>query len=475
VLLTLLIGISSGVAAVLLGVPMPWQAKSGTAEAGQSIKKDLAVSLVDGQRHTVAVPHNVQRTLGIRKGGVEAIAVAKAPTQTRPLVLRGTTALDPSRIIHIRVRFAPADTVAIKIVPDTQTYPTEFHEIRPGDVVKKGQELCTLVSPDVGNKKNDLFEAIIQKRLAEVLLDKLETAGSSVPDYLLWNARVAVETNESTIRRARNMLKLWNISEEDIIAVEKEAKDLNIVAGRRMEVAKDWAEKHIDWAKVILRAPDDGVVVECNVAKGETVVDNTLNLFTIAKPEQLMLSVNCPEDDLLELYRLRDQVTRLGQQLKWTIQTVGANKDGREGTISSIGQIIDPNQHSAIVKGYISNPGDLIRAGQFVSATVKLAPPDDVVEIPIDAVVDDGRQCLVFVQSKEDKTHFTMKRLDVTARFDRTAFVRCKDVDEQLTPEEKDEGLLPKQPLREKDRVLTRGALELKAALLDKETETKKE
>ena len=86
--------------------------------------------------------------------------------------------------------------------------------------------------------------------------------------------------------------------------------------------------------------------------------------------------------------------------------------------------MIDPNQHTAVIKGYVENPGKRIRAGQYVTATVNIPPPDDVVEIPADALVEDGRQSLVFVQPDAAKHEFTMRRVQVTHRFERTVFVR---------------------------------------------------
>jgi hypothetical protein len=46
---------------------------------------------------------------------------------------------------------------------------------------------------------------------------------------------------------------------------------------------------------------------------------------------------------------------------------------------------------------------------------------------------------------------------------------------EQRTPEEEDQGLLPREALRVGEVVLKTGAVELKAALLDKESQPDKE
>ena len=134
--------------------------------------------------------------------------------------------------------------------------------------------------------------------------------------------------------------------------------------------------------------------------------------------------------------------------------------------------MIDPNQHTAVIKGYVDNPHQRIRAGQYVAATVKIPPPDDVVEIPVDALVDDGRQSLVFVQPDAAKHQFTMRRVHVTHRFDRTVFVRKTPIpkEEQLTALEAEEGLLPQEPLRRGELVLLAGSVELKRVVIDVES-----
>ena len=162
---------------------------------------------------------------------------------------------------------------------------------------------------------------------------------------------------------------------------------------------------------------------------------------------------------------------------RWTVRTVGAaSATGLPGTIDEIGYVIDPNQHTAVIKGYVENPKERIRAGQYVTATVDIPPPDDVVEIPTDALVDDGLQSLVFVQPDAAIHQFTMRRVHVTHRFERTVFVRSTPIPkaEQITAQEAEEGLLPKEPLRPGERVLLSGAVELKAAALELESRPEK-
>jgi cobalt-zinc-cadmium efflux system membrane fusion protein len=124
-----------------------------------------------------------------------------------------------------------------------------------------------------------------------------------------------------------------------------------------------------------------------------------------------------------------------------------------------------------VVKGHITNPEQRLRGGQFVTVTIDLPPPANVVEVPISAVVDDGKQCVVFVQADASKPHYTMRRVLLTHRFDSTAWVqsKLKPAQQVLKPQEREQGLLVPQPLRAGERVILSGVLELKKEVEDRE------
>jgi cobalt-zinc-cadmium efflux system membrane fusion protein len=443
------------------------------------------VSLVSGGTHTLEVPEEVRTTLGIRKGDHDSVVVAQPPTTMRPIVLSGSTRFDPARLDRIRARFAPARVVQLAQVQDRspKTGFTEYRDIRPGDTVAKGDLLAVFYSVDVGSKKNDLLDALVQEELDQKILDAAQKHGEAVPAVFMLTYERAVQGDRNAINRALNNLRLWDIPQDEIDALHAEAKKISAdknawlktpeglwVKGEKQATGKmvfPHNDKENPWGRVTLRADRDGVVVESNLEMGEMVVDNTVNLFQIADVSRLQVVANCPEDALPALEALDHR------ERKWAIRTVSAPADeGLPGTIDEIGYMIDPNQHTAVIKGYVVNPGKRIRAGQYVTATVKVPPPDDVVEIPTDALLEDGLQSVVFMQPDAALHKFTMRRVQVTHRFERSVFVRSSSIpkDEQLTAREADEGLLPKEPLRAGERVLLSGAVELKAALLELES-----
>jgi cobalt-zinc-cadmium efflux system membrane fusion protein len=443
-------------------------------EAGVGDKSTDSVELVEGRPHTLFVPIDVRKALGIRKNSVDLIAVAQKPTRMRPLVMPGSTALDPTRMFRMRARFAPspssAECVEIgQIAEDPRRSgktQTTYREIHSGDRVIKGNLLASFYSVDVGNKKNDLVDAIYQLKLDDQIMKRWESKVSIVPDIMLWTQQRTVIGDINAIERAVSMLRAWGIPEEDIQALRKEAEAVKPEDAQKRLRLHDRANFE-RWARVEIKAPADGVVVERNLTLHEIVVDNTTNLFQIADPAKLFVTANCPEDELPLLEGLQESSHGL---IPWTVKTVGSPP--LSGYIDDISYLIDPNQHTAVVKGYIENKQARLRGGQFISATVELPPPEDVVEIPISAMIEDGQDTVVFVETDAAKQQYTMRRVGLTNRFQDTVFVRSKPFakEEQLTPEEAERGLLPKEPLRPGERILQTGVGELKLALLSRES-----
>jgi CheY-like chemotaxis protein len=172
VIVVLILGAFSG---YVLGVQFPGLMGPRKDEANKGGDKDPSsspvpgVSLVKDRPHTLAVPEEARTALGIRRGKQDLLAVAQPPTAMKPLVLPGSTALDPTRLARIRARFAPARVVEIGQTHDlsSKTGRSEFRELRPGDHVRKGDVLGVFYSVDVGSKKNDLLDALVQVVLAQ--------------------------------------------------------------------------------------------------------------------------------------------------------------------------------------------------------------------------------------------------------------------------------------------------------------------
>ena len=111
----------------------------------------------------------------------------------------------------------------------------------------------------------------------------------------------------------------------------------------------------------------------------------------------------------------------------WTIFLKSqTNAPGIPGKFDRIGNIVDPNQHTAAIMGWLDNRDGRLRAGQFITATVDLPASAGEVVIPDAALVQDGAQCLVFVACNETGTEVTRRRVDLVSRGQDVAYIRCQ-------------------------------------------------
>ena len=416
----------------------------------------------------ITVPDDVEKALGVRGPKGLAVATVKKPTRPQLLTMPGSTDLDPTTVARVRARFQAEIVEMGKITarsPDSISASPLPRELRPGDRVRgphrkdgkevEGDLLAVVWSTDVGSRKSDLVDALVQLTLDERRLrDRIRLwQEGSIPRDTVDQTRRDVAGDRNAVERAERTLRTWKIPEKEIQAVRDEAARIVERGGTRDR------EKERLWARSEIRAPRNGTIVERNVVLHEYIADTTSNLFVIADVDRLLVRASPPEDDLRLLLDLPQ-----GKRV-WKVQVTGAPAPQVATPIDEISQIIDQNQHTAVVKGYIDNPGGRLRAGQYVTATVQLPPPTDVVEVPVSAVVDD----CVLVQDEPGKSRYTLRRVLVTHRFNDSVYVKIKLTPEEakLTREDRARELLPRQPLRPGERVLTAGVLELKSRLTD--------
>ena len=181
----------------------------------------------------------------------------------------------------------------------------------------------------------------------------------------------------------------------------------------------------------------------------------TATLFKIADLQKLVALTYAYEEDLPDLLRLP-------RPIPWQVRAATDVPEGvlTTGGVDLIGPIIDPNQHTALVMGRVDNPGPdrPLRAGQFITATISLPPPDNVVAVPATAVVETGSESVVFVQPDLKKPIYSMRRVAVTAR-------KATEID-VLSQLLGNDGTRY-QALHPGEWVVTEGAILLKATLED--------
>lgn len=373
-------------------------------------------------------------------------APAITPTRPRVLSLAGSLALDTNRLAHVHTRFI-GEVISLGMVPDTNAGASDtavpFRPLRYGDHVHKGQVMAVLWSSELGEKKSEYVDMLSKLRLERETLARLEQLykDEAVAERSLREEKRNVESAEIAAARVERALRSWRLPESEIAELRAEAE----LVHDRQESKNGPVED--SWGRVELLAPLDGVVLEKNLAVGD-IVDTSLDLFKLADLSQLRVWAYIYEEDLPTLLRLPQPIDwKVHLQSDPTAPVLG-------GKVDKIGDIIDPVQHTALVLGHVDNLDSRMRAGQFITASIDLPPTSGEVEVPISAVVDDGDDCVVFVQPDPTRPVYAMKDVRLLRRSGPSAFVHPAGDSTSGAGE-----LVPGTT------VVSSGALELRAAL----------
>jgi cobalt-zinc-cadmium efflux system membrane fusion protein len=386
------------------------------------------------------------------------VASVKSAPRNIPLKLYGSLYLEGSRLVHVQTRFN-GQVVEVGETRDGEEPP---RALKPGDQVSKGEVLAKLWSKEVGEKKSDLVDALSKLYLHENVLKRLQSLKEGVvPLARLQEAERDFAADKIEIERLKRTLRSWQIQEDELASIQSEAQRIiEESLGRdgqrqgRQTVStpiKPSEQLALDrtWAELDIVAPMTGVILEKNFTVGD-IVDTTHDMFKIADLSRLGVMANVYEEDLPKLVALKPE-DRL-----WEVELLAEpGVKPRKGQFESIGNVLDPMQHTAIVKGWLDNPDGQLRVGQFVTVTVELPNRPGLVVVPISSLIDEGSRAFVFVVNGDDRTSFMRREVRIVRRGSIMAQLEAQP---KYVPEDGDSH---PQPIEIGERVVASGAVEL--------------
>ncbi len=419
-----------------------------TSRANSKVQPPLAlasaaepgVCLAPGSSCCLQLSPHTTTSLGLR------LTQAQSAANHERLKLSGSLFIDSNRMVRVHSRFS-GEVVSIgDCRPEDAGSIGEPRPLRLGDRVRKGQVLAVIWSKDVGEKKSDLVNALSKLFLDEAQLKNLRALPrDAVAGRQVREAEREREADIIEVDRVERTLRSWRLTEAEINVVRAEAEKIH-----RGDTTSDM-DVDVKWAEVEVRSPIDGVVLEKNAVAGD-IVDNSLDLFRIADMSVLGVMANAYEEDIPSLESIP------AGQRRWTILLKSQpNAPGIPGTFELIGSVVDPNQHTAAVMGWLDNRDGRLRAGQFITALVELPAEGNEVVVPASAVVQEGSVCTVFVAHDETGREVERRQVALVSRGQDVMYLRVTP-----TPEEAAQGC---QPIEPGSWVVTSGAIELDGAL----------
>jgi RND family efflux transporter MFP subunit len=213
--------------------------------------------------------------------------------------------------------------------------------------------------------KLELVQAESALRLAQEDLARIERLASAgaVPQRRLAEAKAAHETAAARAKIAQEQLQHLELS-------------------RTGQGVGDVGER------VMVRAPISGVVADASVTPGATVEEGQL-LYRIVALDRVHVVGDVPEQHL----------ARLENSSGAEIVVPGLSAPLKATRLVSVGRVVDPQKRSVPITFELAKPPLAVAVGQGVTLRLITTPGGNEVSIPADAVVDDGGQTIVFVQT----------------------------------------------------------------------------
>ena len=207
---------------------------------------------------------------------------------------------------------------------------------KTGDEVRTGQTLFEIYSPELVAAQEEYLLA-------------LRTQGPEAP----------------LARSARRKLELWNLASRDIDRIASSG-----TASRTMPI----------------RAPQSGFVLHKNLVEGARVSEGQ-DLYRIGNLQRIWVTAEVYEHDapwVEEGQPAQLEMTHLAGQVI-------------EGVVSYIYPTMNPDSRTLTVRLEFDNPGVRLKPGMFATVHIQYRRQDDVLAVPLEAILHSGRRQLVFI------------------------------------------------------------------------------
>lgn len=331
--------------------PMHTQYNSDKPGTAPDCGMDLVPKYADEQNVSMA-PGSVmlstekQQLIGVRT------VVAERETLVRDLRTTALIAADETKIAHVHVKINGfIEQVFVDYV---------------GQLVKKGQPLFTIYSPDLVATQE---EYLIAKRGAKIL-------GTSP------FAEVA-QGSESLLRSARERLKLWDISDDQV--------------------------KKLDETGEVSRAstfysPISGFVMDRKAFPQASVTPDT-ELYTVSDFSTVWVNA--------DIFEYEVPFVKVGQHADMQLSYYPGKK--WNGRVAFIYPTVDSTTHTVRVRMQFPNPGFTLKPQMFADVDLKISYGNQIV-VPQEAVLDSGKEQRVFVAKGDG--HFEPHQITTGAKLD---------------------------------------------------------
>jgi len=259
-------------------------------------------------------------------------------------------------------------------------------DVEVGSLVRQGQPIAMLDSPDVVGMQADYQEALAAMRVAGTTHDQAARTRAraarlaeveAIPIRELQEAQAAEARTTEDLRQAdarrtaaRSRLQIAGFGDEDIDRLESQGA----AATTRL---------------VPIKAPVAGTVTERHVGLGQVVQTGGDALLKIADLSTVWVTADVYED----------QVAAIHPGARVTIQATAYPSETFEARVDRIGATLDPDKRTLAVRCVMPNAEGRLKPGMFASVALQSGTIRSALLVPASAIVAAGNRRTVFVET----------------------------------------------------------------------------
>ncbi len=232
-------------------------------------------------------------------------------------------------------------------VARVEGYVKQLSVFSRGELVEKGAPLLTLYSPDLLTTQNEFVELLKAR-------DEAKDKGN----------QAVLQSTERLVESAKQRLRLWNINDEQIAALEKSRQPQETLT---------------------LYSPFRGVVQDIGVDQGRKVMIGD-HLVDIADLSVVWVWAQFYQDEL----------PMLKKGLSVSITSSSYPSEKFDGQISVIDPFMNDAARTGRVRIDVENPSLKLRPDMYVNAEMTMDMGEGVA-VPVSAVLPTGKHNVVFV------------------------------------------------------------------------------
>jgi len=207
------------------------------------------------------------------------------------------------------------------------------------------------------------------------------------------NMKLSVDTAQTQLDYAKNSLRIAeeNTSKETENMSQASIDQAEAVVKQSQASLKS-AQQQLSYTSVV--AEIDGIISACNITEG-SIASQSSPAMTIVSMDNAKISFNVSDDYINKI--------KIGAKAYINIEV--ASEEIFEGTVANIAPAADSVTMLYPVEIYIENDNHLIKPGMFASLKLVLDEKENVMTVPLNAVLEKSGEKYVFTVDEQNLAH----------------------------------------------------------------------